>query len=207
EVMNDLRMPQKRGTWAKWDKRCGATRTTSPRWGEAQAAFGRRSWHEGRRCEASAMALLRAGEGASMHRISARLPPHPDPLPKGERECAERASMSVAQSRRIGFAAALAMLALGAPAHAQENWPQRQVTVVVPFSAGGSADLIGRIVAQHLQAKFGAPFVVENRGGAGGSIGAAYVAKAPNDGDTLFIGTASTNPINPHPYQLPLDAA
>src|SRR5262249_53568832 len=78
EVMNDLRMPQKRGTWAKWDKRCGATRTTSPRWGEAQAAFGRRSWHEGRRCEASAMALLRAGEGASMHRISARLPPHPE---------------------------------------------------------------------------------------------------------------------------------
>src|SRR5262245_5832516 len=72
-------------------------------------------------------------------------------------------------------------------AQAQDGWPQRQVTIVVPFSAGGSADLIGRLVAQNLQAKFGSPFVVENRGGAGGSIGAAYVAKAPNDGYTLFI--------------------
>jgi tripartite-type tricarboxylate transporter receptor subunit TctC len=91
-------------------------------------------------------------------------------------------------------------------AQAQEVWPQRQVTIVVPFSAGGSADLIGRLVAQNLQAKFGTPFVVENRGGAGGSIAAAYVAKAPNDGYTLFIGTASTNAINPHLYRLPFDA-
>jgi tripartite-type tricarboxylate transporter receptor subunit TctC len=90
-------------------------------------------------------------------------------------------------------------------AEAQDSWPQRQVTIVVPFSAGGSADLIGRLVAQNLQAKFGNPFVVENRGGAGGSIAAAYVAKAPNDGYTLFIGTASTNAINPHLYKLPFD--
>src|SRR5262245_1309105 len=96
---------------------------------------------------------------------------------------------------------------LGPPgAQAQDGWPQRQVTIIVPFSAGGSADLIGRIVAQHLQARFGTPFVVENRGGAGGSIGAAYVAKAPNDGYTLFIGTVSTNAINPHLYaRLPFD--
>ena len=105
------------------------------------------------------------------------------------------------------LAAALAAgLASATAAHAQETWPQRQVTVVVPFSAGGSADLVGRIVAQNLQARFGTPFVVENRGGAGGSIGAAYVAKAPADGYTLFIGTVSTNAINPLLYaKLPFD--
>src|SRR5215218_4157312 len=105
----------------------------------------------------------------------------------------------------IGSLVAAALAAASMPAQAQGNWPQRQVTIVVPFSAGGSADLIGRLVAQHLQAKFGTPFVIENRGGAGGSIAAAYVAKAPNDGYTLFIGTASTNAINPHLYRLPFD--
>jgi tripartite-type tricarboxylate transporter receptor subunit TctC len=88
-----------------------------------------------------------------------------------------------------------------------DNWPQRQVTLVVPFSAGGSADLLARLLAQHLQAKFGSPFVIENRGGAGGSIAAAYVAKQPADGYTLFIGTVSTQAINPSLYaKLPFDA-
>jgi tripartite-type tricarboxylate transporter receptor subunit TctC len=86
------------------------------------------------------------------------------------------------------------------PAVAQDAWPSRQVTLVVPFSAGGSADLIARLVAQHLQAKFGAPFVVENKGGAGGSLGAGYAAKAAPDGYTLFVGTVSTNAINPFLY-------
>jgi tripartite-type tricarboxylate transporter receptor subunit TctC len=91
-------------------------------------------------------------------------------------------------------------------ARAQEEWPQRQVTIVVPFSAGGSADLLGRLLAQHLQAKFGVPFVVENRGGAGGSIGTAVVAKAPPDGYTLLIGTVSTHAITPSLYaKLPFD--
>jgi tripartite-type tricarboxylate transporter receptor subunit TctC len=77
---------------------------------------------------------------------------------------------------------------------------------VVPFSAGGSADLIGRLLGQHLQAKFGVPFVIENRGGAGGSIGTAVVAKAPPDGYTLLIGTVSTHAINPSLYaKLPFD--
>jgi tripartite-type tricarboxylate transporter receptor subunit TctC len=77
---------------------------------------------------------------------------------------------------------------------------------VIPFSAGGSADLIGRLVAQHLQTRFNVPFVIENRGGAGGSIGAAYVAKAKPDGYTLFVGTVSTNAINPYLYtKLPFD--
>src|SRR6516162_3766098 len=97
-----------------------------------------------------------------------------------------------------GFAAALLLTA--SPAPAQDAWPQRQVTIVVPFAAGGSADLIARILQQHLQAKTGVPIVVENKSGAGGSIGAGYVAKAPPDGTTLLLGTVSTNAINAFLY-------
>ena len=74
---------------------------------------------------------------------------------------------------------------LCAVAQAEEAWPQRPITIVVPFLAGGSADLLARIVQQHMQADFGSPVVVENRSGAGGSIGTAYVAKAPPDGGSL----------------------
>src|SRR5262245_43954760 len=82
--------------------------------------------------------------------------------------------------------AVAAVVALAAPAHAQEAWPQRPVTIVVPFAAGGSADLLARILQQHLQAKFGVLFVVENKSGAG------FVAKAPADGYTLLVGTVSS---------------
>jgi tripartite-type tricarboxylate transporter receptor subunit TctC len=91
-------------------------------------------------------------------------------------------------------------------AWADEAWPGRQVTIVVPFGAGGSADLVARIFAQRLQAKYGGSFVIENRGGAGGTIGTAVVAKSPNDGYTLLLGTASTLAINPAIYaHLPYD--
>ncbi len=100
-----------------------------------------------------------------------------------------------------------AILAVVAPAGARaQDWPQRQVTIVVPFAAGGSADLLARILQQHMQAKFGVPFVVENRSGAGGSIGTGYVAKAPADGYTLLLGTLSGNVINGFLYsKLPYD--
>src|SRR5918912_1531536 len=77
--------------------------------------------------------------------------------------------------RRSFVAAFAAILVASMPSFAQEAWPQRQVTVIVPFAAGGSTDLIARILAQHMQAKFATPFVVENRAGAGGSIGTGYV--------------------------------
>src|SRR5499433_1894485 len=96
--------------------------------------------------------------------------------------------------------AVAAVVALAAPAHAQEAWPQRPVTIVVPFAAGGSADLLARILQQHLQAKFGVPFVVENKSGAGGSIGTGFVAKAPADGYTLLVGTVSSIAINAFLY-------
>src|SRR5437660_12029284 len=93
---------------------------------------------------------------------------------------------------RSAFAAFVTVVAtLATPVQAQE-WPQKPVTIVVPFAAGGSADLLGRILQQHLQAKFGVPFVVENKSGAGGSIGTGFVAKAPADGYTLLVGTVSS---------------
>lgn len=79
---------------------------------------------------------------------------------------------------------------------AEENWPQRPVALIVPFGAGGSADLTARIIAAHMQARFGVPVVIDNKGGAGGSIGAGFVAKAPADGYTLLVGTVSSNAIN-----------
>src|SRR3954453_22121566 len=109
--------------------------------------------------------------------------------------------------RRALAAAIAAVFFIAVPARAQE-WPQRQVSVVVPFAAGGSTDLIARIIAQHMQAKFGVPFVVENKAGAGGSIGTGMVAKAPNDGYTLLVGTVSSNDINAFLYtKLPFDVA
>jgi tripartite-type tricarboxylate transporter receptor subunit TctC len=87
------------------------------------------------------------------------------------------------------------------PAQAQESWPQRQVTIVVPFSAGGTTDMFGRIFAQAMQAKYGTPFIVENRAGAAGNTGAAAVAKAAKDGYTLLVGTVSTHTINPFLYK------
>src|SRR5262249_44695385 len=93
------------------------------------------------------------------------------------------------------FAVAV-MLVVSAAAHAQDNWPQRTVTLVVPFGPGGSADLTARILSAHLQTRLGASFVIDNKAGAGGSIGAGFVAKAPNDGYTLLVGTVSSNAIN-----------
>ena len=108
--------------------------------------------------------------------------------------------------RKLFAALIAATCIVSAPAAAQENWPQRQVTIVVPFAPGGSADLIARILQQQMQARFGTAFVVENKSGAGGSIGAGYAARAPADGYTLLIGTASTQAINPFLYKrLPFD--
>ena len=102
--------------------------------------------------------------------------------------------------RRDLIAGAAATGLLSTFARAQGAWPQKPITIVVPFGAGGSADLVARMFAQHFSAKHGVSVVVENRGGAGGSIGSAYVAKASPDGYTLVLGTVSTHAINPALY-------
>jgi len=95
-----------------------------------------------------------------------------------------------------------AMLFAHAPAQTQATpgsaaWPQQQVTVVVPFAAGGSTDVIARLVAQHMQAKLGQTFVVLNKSGAGGSVGAAAVAKSAPDGYTILVGTGGSQVTGP----------
>lgn len=91
------------------------------------------------------------------------------------------------------------------PATAQERWPAKPVRMVVPFAAGGSTDIVARMVAQKLSTLWGQPVVVENRAGAGGNVGADVVAKSQADGYTLLMASGSIT-INPHIYKrMPFD--
>jgi len=83
---------------------------------------------------------------------------------------------------------------------AAADWPLRPVRLVVPFPPGGSTDILARSIAQRLQEALGQPFVVENKGGAGGSIGATEVARAAPDGYTLLMGHIGTLAVNPSLY-------
>ncbi len=90
--------------------------------------------------------------------------------------------------RRTFLAAAAGALALGAlPVSAQENYPNRPIRIVVPFTAGGIVDSIARIIGEKLSTKYGQPVLVENKAGAGGAIGTDSVAKAAPDGYTLLL--------------------
>ncbi len=98
-----------------------------------------------------------------------------------------------------------ALLSLPLLASAQA-WPTKPVRIVVPFAAGGTTDILARALAPELQKAFGQPFIVENRGGAGGNTGAAEVAKAAPDGHTLLMGTVGTHAINAALYaKMPFD--
>jgi len=88
----------------------------------------------------------------------------------------------------VGCLAGLFVLFSGIVASAQE-WPTKPVTMVVPFAAGGTTDLVARPLAQSLSERFGQTVVVDNRAGAGGTLGAGAAAKAPDDGYTLFLAT------------------
>ena len=90
----------------------------------------------------------------------------------------------------------LALLALCC-SQALAQYPAKPVTLIIPFPPGGSTDIIGRIAAEGMQRELGQPFVVDNRGGAGGAIGAKAIADATPDGYTLGIATISTHVVNP----------
>ena len=108
--------------------------------------------------------------------------------------------------RILAIIGLMALFGSGLAQAQSASWPEKQVTIIVPFGAGGTTDLFARIVAEHLQAKYGKPFVIENRPGAGGNIGTGAVAKAAPDGHTLLVGTVSTHAINPFLYKnLPYD--
>ncbi len=111
-------------------------------------------------------------------------------------------------------ALALAALPLGIvqPAHGQPSYPAQPVRIIVPFAPGGTTDIVARLVAQRMSESTGQQFIVENRGGAGGTIGAAAVAKAAPDGYTLMIhniafitASASLALANRLPYSIERD--
>jgi tripartite-type tricarboxylate transporter receptor subunit TctC len=110
--------------------------------------------------------------------------------------------------RHLGLATAIAALAAlaHAPAAAQAAWPSKAVRIVVPFTAGGTTDILARALAPELQKAFGQPFVVDNKPGAGGNLGADHVARSAPDGYTLLMGTVGTHAINVSLYpKLPYD--
>ncbi|ARQ00841.1 Bug family tripartite tricarboxylate transporter substrate binding protein [Pseudorhodoplanes sinuspersici] len=105
----------------------------------------------------------------------------------------------LAQCRAIAVFAVLSIA--GHAAAAQDLYPSRPITMIVPFAAGGSTDVIARVVAEAMRDVLEQPIVIENRGGAGGSIGTAAIAQAAPDGYTIGMGTASTLAINPAAYK------
>jgi len=108
--------------------------------------------------------------------------------------------------RALLGAVALSALAFALPSAAQSTWPNKPVRIVVPFAAGGTTDILARAIAPELTKAFGQQFIVDNRGGAGGNVGADLVAKSPGDGYTLLMGTVGTHGINRALYdKLPYD--
>ncbi|GGJ07974.1 Bug family tripartite tricarboxylate transporter substrate binding protein [Neoroseomonas lacus] len=102
---------------------------------------------------------------------------------------------------------ALALTLLPAMARAQGAWPSRPIRLVVPFAPGGTTDVVGRIVAEKLGARLGQPVIVENRAGAGATIGAQLVARAEPDGLVLLVSSSTSHGVSPALYpNIPYDA-
>ena len=93
------------------------------------------------------------------------------------------------------------LAALAGPLHAAD-WPTRPVTVIVPFGAGGNTDMMARLGAQHLTAKLGQTFVIENRPSAGGALGTGQVAAAAPDGYTLLFSASANINLTPQVQKL-----
>ena len=93
----------------------------------------------------------------------------------------------------LGLSSAASLL----PRSALAAYPDRPIRLIVPFAAGGNADIVGRLVGEQMSHALGQPVVVENRGGAGGGIGAEFVARSTPDGYTLFVGSNGPLTVNP----------
>ena len=132
----------------------------------------------------------------------------PKDLPDGDRADLQLDRLPDRARRSLVVSSALAMMGAWAlPAAAQAGFPNRPLRLVVPFPAGGPTDIVARPLAQLLGEALGQVVNVDNRGGAGGSIGADHVAKSPGDGYTLLMATVGTHAINASLYRkLPYDA-
>jgi tripartite-type tricarboxylate transporter receptor subunit TctC len=112
----------------------------------------------------------------------------------------------VFKSLAASIAAVAAAAVLPGLAHAQSNWPTHSIRWIVPFAAGGGTDVQARLIAQEVGKILGQTIVVENRPGAGGNIGAAFVAQSPKDGYTMLVGSTGTHTANQFLYsKLPYD--
>jgi tripartite-type tricarboxylate transporter receptor subunit TctC len=112
--------------------------------------------------------------------------------------------MHLIDRRRLLLASGAWLLAPGA--HAQSAWPTRPVRVVVPFAPAGTTDILARALAPELGKAFGQTFIIDNRPGAGGNLGADAIAKSPPDGYNLLMGTVGTHAINASLYpKMPFD--
>lgn len=101
-------------------------------------------------------------------------------------------------TRRTGLALGFGVLAFAVGASAAAaDFPDRAITMVVPFAAGGSTDVVARIVAQKMSEDLGQQVIVQNVAGAGGNLGAGNVARAEPDGYTILMGTVATHALNP----------
>ena len=108
--------------------------------------------------------------------------------------------------RRTLLAAGIAMAGLAAAPAGAQTYPAQPVRIVVPFAPGGTVDILGRLIAQHIAKPLGQSVIVENKPGGGSSLGSDFVAKAPADGYTLLMASTSSMVVNPNlqklPYQL-----
>src|SRR5262245_30020288 len=116
-----------------------------------------------------------------------------------------RAITASARRLRLYVVITLALFAAAPVAAHAVDWPARPVTIIVPFVAGGNTDMMARLAADRLSAKFGQPFIIENRAGAGGVTGAAQVARSAPDGYTFLFGAGSQLVLAPLLQKVPYD--
>lgn len=114
---------------------------------------------------------------------------------------ATQACRHFATRRTVVAAAAGALLFAPAITYAQAAYPSKTITIVVPFSAGGTTDILARVLGQFMSRDLGQPVIIDNRAGAGGNIGTQLVGRAPADGYTLLMGTVGTHAINQSLYR------
>ena len=111
---------------------------------------------------------------------------------------------SISSSTRRTVLRAVAAAAVGTsllPAAFADNYPSKPITIVVPFVAGGTTDILARVVGQAMSTELGQPVIIDNRAGAGGNIGGLFASRAAADGYTLFMGTVGTHAINEWLYK------